>query len=336
MKAKKGFTGRKWSRRSNSGFRSFQKPRAMVGSKAFQRITKTRGKSNPKDTLKAIMRKVIREETNAVSLGNTKKIIVRSTPEQLAVSLGGGTESRYIYRIPATQAIPTQKPNNIGQDNRFRTHNKVNVVGASLRVCIDYYAETRVMAFLHQPGEDSTRVHRITMVSNGGGRPASMFNPGPLGCVAYTLEESGFLEKDGPFELVRFGNSEDLNCVDKTLYTARMSTDQSRPIGTIEPKIDGIRKKPVSVFRAKMRNSGTGVSDSVDLSKTMDIELYFDIDKVMEFEREEGQAIRFNQELEICLAVDCPMSNLNKTNVIGADGAYINGIVLEVYYKSQI
>jgi hypothetical protein len=205
--------------------------------KTPKRVAKTRAKSN-KTAFRAMVKKVIREECNAVTLGNTTKEVVRCTPNAISVPVGSGTDLRYIYRIPVTEAIPTQK---LQPDSRFRKANKINVVGVSVRVHVDYCSETRIMSFLHQPGLDNSEFNRVTMVSNVKGAPASLFNPGPRGYIAYTLEESGFLAKDGPFEMIKFGDSSDINCVDNMLYTARTSTDQGKPIGMITPKIDGYR-----------------------------------------------------------------------------------------------
>jgi hypothetical protein len=101
----------------------------------------------------------------------------------------------------------------------------------------------------------------------------------------------------------------------------------------IIPKFDTIKKMLVFIFGLKIRNTGMAIGQSVDILKIMDIELYFNINKSMEAERKEAQAISCTQDLEICLAVISPMSNLNKTNVIGAEGTSIYSMVSEVYHK---
>jgi hypothetical protein len=83
---------------------------------------------------------------------------------------------------------------------------------------------------------ENSEFNRITVVSNVKGGPAS--------CLI-----QGFLAKDRPFEMIKFGNASDINDVDDMLYTARTSTHQGKLIGTITPKIDGYGQKPVNVSR---------------------------------------------------------------------------------------
>jgi hypothetical protein len=61
----------------------------------------------------------------------------------------------------------------------------------------------------------------------------------------------------------------------------------------------------------------------------------------MEFVAEENHETRFNEGLEICLAVDCPVVNVEgakvgNTQQMVETGAVMRGLVVEVYYKSQI
>jgi hypothetical protein len=298
-----------------------------AGTKKYRALTKGVSKSE----VLAIMKQVMR--------GSRKKVQLRGVPDNLLVFAGPALGPYCYGRLPVTQAIPQQRGAENDADSRWRGGDKVHIKGVSIRARISFSAPVEMMAVLYP-----AKVQDEEIAVDG--NPPDRFNIGrsqkdaPGGHRLLSLIETNMQNdsKEGPFAVVPGVNGTlFMDSPDRSLFNCRLSSGPGAPIGAVRWKKDADLDSKDYVtgqtYHQEFRPTISCISGQRD---SRAVQIYFEVNKEVEFLSAGSSSLVFSPHYEIMLGVrgmECGMLRDDGLDLRKANVGVLSNLMVDVYYS---
>lgn len=291
------------------------------------------------------LQKMIRQEATKLLRGPRQKVSLIAVPDRVPFWSESALLRYSHFRVPVTQSISLQPG----------SRNKVFVKAVCVRMKISYAQSVAVMGVCY-PAKVQTEPIPIQSMSQTDGMEMKSFL---LGCKEgetvrlMALEETKFLCKDGPFAVVpsrererKGGVQWELDSNDQTLFTARLAKGAGAPLGKVRWRTE--KNGPVregKTFHEEfhvngiMRTMNWGQPGGHVQMDTRNVEVYFSVEKELEFVDAVSGVPVFEPHLELMFGVRAMQVNSMKTHDgqradIGAlEAGTVSDLRVDVYYS---
>jgi len=332
-------------RQNQSGYSSSRKwkgGRKSSSSSSWKkrRVSKKSSGSSGKSNVRALQ-KIVREEAAHLMRGPTQKVTVMSFPAELKFWSQSELSKYAYFRVPVTQAIPLRRGAGVDDDDRYRRGNEVYVKGVCVRMLVSYAVSVGVMGVCYPAKVQDEAIEVLN-------EPATSFLLGTKegdACRLLTLEETRFADsKDAPFNVVRGSDGLPmLDSPDQSLFNCRLAKGAGAPVGEARWRVEknGEIRKGRS-FAAEFHVSGNmrtrdwGAPGGYTQMDTRVVEVYWEIDKKIEFVAEMSRQPVFEHHLELMFGVQglgvYTGADYGKDCAKPVDGGCVSNVMVDVYY----
>lgn len=304
-------------------------------------------KKSVKKSGSAVMRKLVREEAKRV-LEKRQRVTMVSFPGDVVFYSSPLYAGYSYFRVPVSQAIPVQRGLGAPPDPRWREGDKIHVRYACVRMNVNFATSVAMMGVCYPA---RVQAEPVRMESAGEDRPATSFALGRKDGKAYrllNLRETNFLSQDGPFEVIPGdGDAFMLHSNDQSLFNARLAKGAGAPVGKVQWRLEKHgRVEKGQTFGAEfhiasnMRTPDWGKPGGYVQMDTRTVEVYFAIDKVVEFQRAESNIPVFDPHLELMFGVramqlSVPKSLDGKSIDLGAvEAGSVSNVMVDLGFSS--
>lgn len=331
-----------YPKRNSKGYRKASSSSTSYGKK--RRV----GKKSSGKTNNRALQKIVREETIKALRGPAQRVSVTSFPVEVPIC-SESERSKYSYfRVPVTQVIPLQRGPGLPADDRWRRQNKVYVKGVCVRMLVSYAITVGVMGVCYP-----AKVQKAAISVDG--EPAHSFLLGKKDAKTIrllSLEETEFVaSKDGPFSVVCGANGVAmLDSPDQSLFNCRLAKGAGAPVGEARWRVEkGGAVQKGRTFAAEfhvtsnMRTPNSGALGGHCQMDTRVIEVYWEIDKEIEFVAEMSRQPVFENHLELMFGVQAlkvlsaesgsVTSTSGTAHLIPVECGRISNVMVDVYYS---
>ena len=369
---KQTFSTSEMAYRGARKYTSYTRKRASKG-----RVRPRRSGGWNRNRLDKYVEKKVRTAVKKASRGPARSVPVRLTPAHFerdseipnVVKLGqwtsyvqGASSERKYAILPITEAIPHQRGEKNGADDRYRSLDKVLVKGVSLRLSISHAEDARLMVFAFRNGARrdipaclTTRPHcdaaTLPPVSTKGNPPSNIVYDimskrqlmGLEGEGSFPLRNLGL--HDGPFKLVNgVGGSLDWDSPDSTAFLSRTRSGEGGPVGTVFGKVDGGKERSLgrmckkqfsssSIMRTLGYNVQTPEMTGFVASKSHTVDLFIRLNQREDFTYPHGSSSVNERPLELFIGFDSPGPSSAAEQKVDVAAGGIIGAHMEIYYS---
>jgi len=304
-------------------------------------------KLNGKKGVKSLQ-KLVREEARKVVMREERqRFTLTSFPGEITFWSSSPRLDYAYFRIPVTQAIPVQRSSGAEPNESWRRRNKVCVKGVSVRMKISYATSVQLMGVCYPA---RVQAEHVPMMAASDDRPPSCFLLGRKDGSAFrlmSLQETGFLSKDGPFEVIT-GLKGDLilNSPDQSLFSSRLAKGAGAPVGKARWRVEkgSSSQKEGRTFNAEfhvtsnMRTPNWGAPGGHVQMDTRVVEVFFAVDQEVEFKDSSSIEPVFEPHLELMFGVKAMQVSVGKVvdgkhvDIGPVEAGMVSDVMVDIYY----
>ncbi|KAF1808045.1 hypothetical protein P152DRAFT_453174 [Eremomyces bilateralis CBS 781.70] len=331
----------------------YSSSRKGYGRKPYKKRMPLKKRSGKKTIGKAVVSRVVqravKDEVARLAKGPPQKVILRGHPDKVILCSEGPQAAESYFRVPITQVIPVQRSMNSGPDSCWRRTDKVHIKGVGVRLKLTFATSVQVMGVCYP-----ARVQeKLVETDGGGGDIPTTFRVGFEDQTAkrvrlLRVEETNFLRvaKDGPFSVIPGPKGSIMfDSTDHSLFNCRLADGPGQPVGEARWKVgEDEKRKSGRTFAQEYHVSGImrtqnwapNTPGGYVQYDTRDIQVYWALDKKMEFATSEGNLPVFEPNLELMFGVRALGAILPKDGNRGMgplEYGWLSNLMLDVYYS---